>query len=82
MRPVKCWQVDAFTDRRYRGNSAAVCWLEEEVTPHLRKPSSRLRGFSSPWESIPSLLESRNSIIWWLSSSPSRSTRCPLILGV
>lgn len=32
MRPVKCWQVDAFTDRRYRGNSAAVCWLEEEVT--------------------------------------------------
>ncbi len=31
MRPVKCWQIDAFTDRPFRGNSAAVCWLEEDV---------------------------------------------------
>ncbi|HVW03268.1 MAG TPA: PhzF family phenazine biosynthesis protein [Planctomycetaceae bacterium] len=31
MSPIKCWQVDAFTDRPFRGNSAAVCWLEHEV---------------------------------------------------
>lgn len=32
MSPVKCWQVDAFTDRPFGGNSAAICWLEEEVS--------------------------------------------------
>src|SRR5688572_25987382 len=26
---VKCWQVDAFTDRPFGGNPAAVCWLEQ-----------------------------------------------------
>lgn len=25
---VRCWQVDAFTDRPFAGNPAAVCWLE------------------------------------------------------
>jgi PhzF family phenazine biosynthesis protein len=28
---VKCWQVDAFTDRPFAGNPAAVCWLEDEA---------------------------------------------------
>ena len=32
MLPVKCWQVDAFTDRPYRGNPAAVCWLDHDAT--------------------------------------------------
>jgi PhzF family phenazine biosynthesis protein len=31
MAPVRCWQVDAFTDRPFGGNSAAVCWLEQPV---------------------------------------------------
>lgn len=31
MHRVKCWQVDAFTDRPYRGNPAAVCWLENDA---------------------------------------------------
>lgn len=31
MPPIKCWQVDAFTDRPFCGNSAAVCWLEHDV---------------------------------------------------
>lgn len=25
---VRCWQVDAFTDRPFAGNPAAVCWLD------------------------------------------------------
>lgn len=33
MPPTKIWQVDAFTLRRYTGNSAAVCWLEAEADP-------------------------------------------------
>ncbi len=28
---IRCWQVDAFTDRPFAGNPAAVCWLEEEA---------------------------------------------------
>lgn len=28
MPPIPCWQVDAFTDRPFAGNPAAVCWLE------------------------------------------------------
>ncbi|HEV7222265.1 MAG TPA: PhzF family phenazine biosynthesis protein [Pirellulales bacterium] len=28
---IKCWQVDAFTDRLFAGNPAAVCWLEHEA---------------------------------------------------
>ncbi len=28
---VPCWQVDAFTDRPFTGNPAAVCWLDEEA---------------------------------------------------
>lgn len=28
---VKCWQVDAFTDRPFAGNPAAVCWLERKA---------------------------------------------------
>lgn len=28
---IKCWQVDAFTDRPFGGNSAAVCFLEQEA---------------------------------------------------
>lgn len=31
MSHVKCWQVDAFTDRPFRGNPAAVCWLEGDA---------------------------------------------------
>lgn len=26
---IRCWQVDAFTERPFGGNPAAVCWLEE-----------------------------------------------------
>ena len=29
---TKCWQVDAFADRPFQGNPAAVCWLEHEVS--------------------------------------------------
>lgn len=29
MSRIRCWQVDAFTNRRFGGNPAAVCWLEE-----------------------------------------------------
>lgn len=31
--PIPCWQVDAFTHRPFRGNPAAVCWLEKEADP-------------------------------------------------
>ncbi|MCA9038230.1 MAG: PhzF family phenazine biosynthesis protein [Planctomycetaceae bacterium] len=31
MSSIKCWQVDAFTDHPFGGNSAAVCWLGQEV---------------------------------------------------
>lgn len=33
MSRVKCWQVDAFADRPFSGNPAAVCWLEEPAEP-------------------------------------------------
>lgn len=33
MSPVRCWQVDAFTDRPFGGNPAAICWLEAEADP-------------------------------------------------
>lgn len=33
MKSVRCWQVDAFTDRPFAGNPAAVCWLEREADP-------------------------------------------------
>lgn len=32
MPPVRCWQVDAFTDRPFGGNPAAVCWLEGDAS--------------------------------------------------
>lgn len=28
---IRCWQVDAFTDRPFGGNPAAICWLEKEA---------------------------------------------------
>lgn len=31
MKSVRCWQVDAFTDRPFSGNPAAVCWLEDDA---------------------------------------------------
>jgi PhzF family phenazine biosynthesis protein len=33
MPSVPCWQVDAFTDRPFGGNPAAVCWLESAADP-------------------------------------------------
>ena len=33
MSRVKCWQVDAFADRPFAGNPAAVCWLDEAADP-------------------------------------------------
>lgn len=33
MASIRCWQVDAFTDRPFAGNPAAVCWLEEAADP-------------------------------------------------
>jgi predicted PhzF superfamily epimerase YddE/YHI9 len=33
MSRVRCWQVDAFTDRPFAGNPAAVCWLESAADP-------------------------------------------------
>lgn len=31
MTSIRCWQVDAFTNRAFGGNPAAVCWLETEA---------------------------------------------------
>jgi PhzF family phenazine biosynthesis protein len=31
MSPIKCWQVDAFSSLPFAGNSAAVCWLDNDV---------------------------------------------------
>lgn len=31
MTGIRCWQVDAFTDRAFGGNPAAVCWLDREA---------------------------------------------------
>lgn len=31
MKPIRCWQIDAFTDHAFGGNPAAVCWLEQEA---------------------------------------------------
>ncbi len=33
MSPIRCWQVDAFTNRLFGGNPAAICWLEDEADP-------------------------------------------------
>jgi PhzF family phenazine biosynthesis protein len=33
MSAIPCWQVDAFTNRPFGGNPAAVCWLESEADP-------------------------------------------------
>lgn len=33
MSSIPCWQVDAFTNRPFAGNPAAVCWLEGEADP-------------------------------------------------
>jgi PhzF family phenazine biosynthesis protein len=33
MTSIRCWQVDAFTNRPFGGNPAAVCWLEAEADP-------------------------------------------------
>ncbi len=43
MHSVKCWQVDAFTDRPFGGNPAAVCWLEHEADVDCL-PGFRPRG--------------------------------------
>ncbi len=31
MSSIKCWQVDAFTDRPFGGNPAGVCWLKQPM---------------------------------------------------
>lgn len=33
MAPIPCWQVDAFTNRPFAGNPAAVCWLDAPADP-------------------------------------------------
>ena len=33
MAAIRCWQVDAFTNRPFGGNPAAVCWLEAPADP-------------------------------------------------
>ena len=33
MTSIRCWQVDAFTNRAFGGNPAAVCWLEAAADP-------------------------------------------------
>lgn len=33
MSSIRCWQVDAFTNRAFGGNPAAVCWLDSAATP-------------------------------------------------
>jgi predicted PhzF superfamily epimerase YddE/YHI9 len=33
MSPIRCWQVDAFTNRPFGGNPAAVCWLQADADP-------------------------------------------------
>lgn len=32
MTKVNCWQIDSFTDKPFKGNPAAVCWLEREMS--------------------------------------------------
>lgn len=33
MGSIRCWQVDAFTNRPFAGNPAAVCWLDGAADP-------------------------------------------------
>lgn len=33
MTSIRCWQVDAFTNRAFGGNAAAVFWLDAEADP-------------------------------------------------
>jgi PhzF family phenazine biosynthesis protein len=33
MSSIPCWQVDAFTNRPFGGNPAAICWLEQPADP-------------------------------------------------
>lgn len=33
MPSIKCWQVDAFANRPFTGNPAAICWLEKAAAP-------------------------------------------------
>jgi PhzF family phenazine biosynthesis protein len=33
MPSIPCWQVDAFTNRPFGGNPAAICWLEAAADP-------------------------------------------------
>lgn len=33
MTSIPCWQVDAFTNRPFGGNPAAICWLESDADP-------------------------------------------------
>ena len=33
MNSIRYWQIDAFADRAFSGNPAAVCWLETEAGP-------------------------------------------------
>jgi predicted PhzF superfamily epimerase YddE/YHI9 len=33
MSAIRCWQVDAFTNRPFGGNPAAICWLDAEADP-------------------------------------------------
>jgi predicted PhzF superfamily epimerase YddE/YHI9 len=33
MKRIPCFQIDAFTERPFGGNPAAVCWLEQPVDP-------------------------------------------------
>jgi PhzF family phenazine biosynthesis protein len=37
MSRINCWHVDAFTDRAFAGNPAAVCWLDAEVPDGWRQ---------------------------------------------
>jgi PhzF family phenazine biosynthesis protein len=37
MARTNCWQVDAFTDRAFAGNPAAVCWLDAEAPDDWRQ---------------------------------------------
>lgn len=34
MSSIRCWQVDAFTNRPFGGNPAAVCWLDAPADSH------------------------------------------------
>ncbi|HOD55563.1 MAG TPA: PhzF family phenazine biosynthesis isomerase, partial [Candidatus Cloacimonadota bacterium] len=64
---MKIYFVDAFTSEKFKGNPAAVCYLDQEISNTLKQQIAKEIGFSETAFILPLDLADNRYLLQWFT---------------